>query len=72
MRRIEKINQTTKNRFLNMYTLEMKSDTGKESTYYVASRAKNIDELKSQRKKIRRMVLSFIVCIRMKMTVKKK
>lgn len=29
-----------------MYTLEMKSDTGKKSTYYVASRAKNINELK--------------------------
>ena len=46
MRRIEKINQITKNRFLNMYTLEMKSDVGKKSTYYVASRAKNVDELK--------------------------
>ena len=46
MRRIKKINQTTENRFLNMYTLEMESDTGKESTYYVASRAKTIDELK--------------------------
>ena len=46
MRRIKKISQTTNNRFLNMYTLQMKSDTGKESTYYVASRAKNIDELK--------------------------
>lgn len=46
MRRIEKISQTTNNRFLNMYTLEMKSDTGKKSTYYVASRAKNINELK--------------------------
>lgn len=34
-----------------MYTLEMKSDTGKKSTYYVASRAKNIDELKITTKK---------------------
>lgn len=51
MRRIKKINQTTGNRFLNMYTLEMESDTGKESTYYVASRAKNIDELKITTKK---------------------
>ncbi|WP_461816070.1 NUDIX hydrolase [Faecalimonas sp.] len=46
MRRIEKINQVTDNRFLNMYTLEMKSEENKKSTYYVASRAKNINELK--------------------------
>lgn len=46
MRRVEKITQTTNNRFLNMYKLDMKSDTGKQSIYYVASRAKTIDELK--------------------------
>lgn len=46
MRRIEHITQTTKNKFLNMYELEMKSDAGKKSKYYVASRAKNIDDLK--------------------------
>lgn len=46
MRRIETVRQTTKNRFLNMYELDMKSDTGKHSTYYVASRAESIDDLK--------------------------
>lgn len=46
MRRIETIRQTTKNRFLNMYELDMKSDTGKKSTYYVASRAEKIEDLK--------------------------
>lgn len=46
MRRIETIRKTTDNRFLNMYELGMKNEDGKESTYYVASRAKNIDQLK--------------------------
>lgn len=46
VRRVEDIKQVTENRFLNMYELDMKSDTGKHSTYYVASRAKNISELK--------------------------
>lgn len=46
MRRIETIRKTTNNRFLNMYELGMKNEDGKESTYYVASRAKNIDQLK--------------------------
>lgn len=46
VRRVENITQTTNNRFLNMYELDMKSDTGKHSTYYVASRAKTIDDLK--------------------------
>lgn len=46
LRRIEKVRKTTENRFLNMYELDMKSDTGKHSTYYVASRAESIDDLK--------------------------
>ena len=46
MRRVESIKQTTQNKFLNMYELDMKSDTGKHSTYFVASRAKTIEELK--------------------------
>lgn len=46
MRRVEKITQTTKNRFLNMYELDMKDEKGKHSTYYVASRAECIKDLK--------------------------
>ena len=46
MRRVKEIIQVTKNRFLNMYELSMLSDTGKESTYYVSSRAKEIKDLK--------------------------
>ena len=39
MRRVDGITKTTNNRFLNMYELDMKSDTGKHSRYFVASRA---------------------------------
>ena len=46
MRRIKNITQTTHNRFLNMYELDMLSDKGKKSAYYVASRAKTIEDLK--------------------------
>ena len=46
MRRVGEIKQTTKNPYLNMYELDMKSDEGVCSKYYVASRAKNIDGLK--------------------------
>ena len=46
MRRVGEIKQTTKNPYLNMYELDMKSDEGACSKYYVASRAKNIDDLK--------------------------
>lgn len=46
MRRIKEIRQMTQNRFLNMYELSMLSDTEKESTYYVSSRAKEIKDLK--------------------------
>ncbi len=46
MRRINGIKKTTENRFLNMYELDMKSDTGKHSRYFVASRAEKIEDLK--------------------------
>lgn len=51
MRRIETIRQLTENRFLNMYELDMKSDTGKKSSYFVASRAKQTEELKIRTRK---------------------
>lgn len=46
MRRVDGITKTTDNRFLNMYELDMKSDTGKHSRYFVASRAERIEDLK--------------------------
>ena len=51
MRRIEKILQITNNRFVNLYELGMKSDTGKESKYFAASRAKESGELKIKTRK---------------------
>lgn len=46
MRRVNNITKTTNNRFLNMYELDMQSDTGKHSRYFVASRAEKIEDLK--------------------------
>lgn len=51
MRKVNGITQTTSNRFLNMYELDMENDNGKHSKYFVASRAKNIDELKISTRK---------------------
>lgn len=46
MRRVNGIKKTTDNRFLNMYELDMQSDTGEHSRYFVASRAERIEDLK--------------------------
>ena len=46
MRHVNGITKTTENRFLNMYELDMLSDTGKHSKYFVASRAEKIEDLK--------------------------
>lgn len=46
MGKIKKITQETSNRFLNFYTLDTVKKTGQEGKYYVASRAKTVDELK--------------------------
>jgi len=43
---IRKITQQTKNRFLNMFELDVTHKTGKESKYFVASRAEKIEDLK--------------------------
>lgn len=51
MRRVNGIKKTTENRFLNMYELDMKSDTGKHSRYFVASRAEKIEDLKISTRK---------------------
>ena len=45
MGRIISINQTTKNRFLNMYDLEVEDKNGGRHSYHVASRARKKDEL---------------------------
>ena len=51
MGRIISINQTTKNRFLNMYDLEVEDKNGGRHSYHVASRARKKDELKLSTKK---------------------
>ena len=48
---IHKITQQTKNRFLNMFELEVTHKSGRDSRYFVASRAGNVDELKITTKK---------------------
>lgn len=46
MRRVNDVTKMTDNRFLNLYSLDMVSDTGKHSTYYVSSRAEKVEDLK--------------------------
>ena len=71
MRRVESIKQTTQNKFLNMYELDMKSDTGKHSTYFVASRAKTTEELKIKTRENKADGVIYIVSIEMKKRKKK-
>ena len=49
MGKIKKIEQVTKNPFVNLYNLEVEHKNGREGKYYVASRAKNIEELEISR-----------------------
>ncbi len=51
MRTVKGITQTTDNRFLNMYELDMENENGKHSKYYVASRVKNMEQLKISTRK---------------------
>lgn len=46
MGKINKITQKTFNKFANLYDLDVTHKSGRNSTYYVASRAKNEGELK--------------------------
>ncbi|MCI6018543.1 MAG: NUDIX hydrolase [Clostridiales bacterium] len=46
MRHVNDVTKMTDNRFLNLYSLDMVSDTGKHSTYYVSSRAEKVEDLK--------------------------
>ncbi len=47
MKRIDGVKKLTDNRFLNLYDLSVRHRTGKESSYYVASRAKKVEELEA-------------------------
>jgi len=46
MKRIKQVTQITKNRFLNMFDLDVLDKNGKQHLYHVASRAKTAEELK--------------------------
>ena len=51
MAKINGITQKTQNPFVNLYELDRESKTGKKGKYYVASRAKNQEELKLRTRK---------------------
>ena len=47
MDRITKIFQETQHRFLNLFCMDVRHRNGEASEYYVASRAKSVDDLKA-------------------------
>ncbi len=51
MPQIDNIEKTTDNRFLNMYNLETTNKKGGKGKYFVASRAKSIEDLKIKTRK---------------------
>ena len=51
MGKIRKIEHATHNRFVNLYNLEIENRVGKTGEYYVASRAKTMDQLELSTKK---------------------
>lgn len=53
MGKIKKIEQMTKNPFVNLYNMEVEHKNGKQSFYYVASRAKTPDDLELSRREQR-------------------
>lgn len=50
MPKIEKIEKTTEQRFLNMYTFQVENRVGRKSSYFVASRADSVQELRVNHK----------------------
>lgn len=46
MPKIEKIEKTTDQRFLNMYTFQVENRVGRKSSYFVASRAESVEDLR--------------------------
>lgn len=48
---INKITQQTKNRFLNMFELDVTHKSGRQAKYFVASRAEEVEHLKISTKK---------------------
>lgn len=50
MPKIEKIEKTTDQRFLNMYTFKVENRVGRKSSYFVASRAESVEDLRVNNK----------------------
>ena len=50
MAEVERISQETHNRFLNFFTLGTRDRVGNERSYYMASRAKSVEDLDMSRK----------------------
>lgn len=50
MPKIEKIEKTTNQRFLNMYTFQVENRVGRKSSYFVASRAESVEDLRVNNK----------------------
>ena len=48
MGKINKVNKQTTNPYLNLYDLDVVNKVGREGHYYVASRAKTEDDLKTE------------------------
>lgn len=63
MGEISRIKQVTDNRFLNFYELETVKKTGKPGRYFMASRAKSVEELELSRKETRADgVTMYVIC----------
>lgn len=50
MPKIDKIEKTTDQRFLNMYTFKVENRVGRKSSYFVASRSEKIEDLRVNNK----------------------
>lgn len=49
---ISEIEHSNKNPYINLYTLSTRNKKGKPGTYYVASRAKSVEEMKLKTRKV--------------------
>ena len=63
MGKIDRITQVTSNRFLNFFELDITKKTGTKGRYFVASRAKEVDDLEIRRGETRADgVVMYVIC----------
>lgn len=63
MGKIDRITQVTSNRFLNFFELDITKKTGAKGRYFVASRAKEVDDLEIRRGETRADgVVMYVIC----------